>query len=386
MSIDLILLGISLMIWGVGEGMFFIFQPLYLQQLGANPVTIGAIFGAAGIAMAIAHIPAGHLADRIGRKPLLLASWILGLLSTWVMALSPGLGMFVFGLLVYSLTAFVSSPLNSYITAARGRLSVGRAITTVSALYNTGAILGPWLGGQVGERYGIRTIYIIAGCLFIVSFIILVFIKPQPVEALDPNENGNSKFINRRFISYLSVIFLAGFSMYLAQPLSSNFLQNQHQLTLELIGVLGMITGFGVVVLNLGLGSLKPHIGYLLAQSAVAVFTLTLWHGSSFPWFCLGYFLLSGYRLARSLATVQTRNLVPQSRMGLAYGITETVGTSAIILAPPVAGYLYQVDPPLMYIVGFCLIIVSIAVSVRFIPRPDSSTKIEFPTYNFPER
>ncbi len=81
MSRDLILLGFSLMTWGVGEGMFFIFQPLYLQQLGANPVTIGAIFGAAGIAMTVAHIPAGHLADRIGRKPLLLASWILASLG-----------------------------------------------------------------------------------------------------------------------------------------------------------------------------------------------------------------------------------------------------------------------------------------------------------------
>jgi MFS family permease len=88
MSSDLILLGVSLMTWGVGEAMFLIFQPLYLQQLGASPVTIGAILGAAGIAMAAAHIPAGHLADRIGRRPLILAAWMMGIVATWVMALS----------------------------------------------------------------------------------------------------------------------------------------------------------------------------------------------------------------------------------------------------------------------------------------------------------
>src|SRR5512135_3510862 len=71
MSSDLILLGVSLMTWGVGEAAFFIFQPLYLQQLGASPVTIGAIYMGVGIAMTIAHIPAGHLADRIGRRQLL---------------------------------------------------------------------------------------------------------------------------------------------------------------------------------------------------------------------------------------------------------------------------------------------------------------------------
>jgi hypothetical protein len=159
--------------------------------------------------------------------------------------------------------------------------------------------------------------------------------------------------------------------MYLAQPLSSNYLQNQQHLSLESIGLLGTISSMGVVVLSLSLGNLKAHIGYIFGQLAVALFALVLWRGTSFPWICLGYFMIGGYRITRSLATAQTRSLVHQSRMGLAYGITETVGSSAIILAPPLAGFLYQVDPPLMYIVGFCLIILSMVVSIRFIPRPE---------------
>ena len=369
---DLLLLGFSLMTWGIGEAMFLIFQPLYLQQLGASPVTIGAILGAAGIAMTVAHIPAGHLADRIGRKPLLIAAWVIGIGATWIMGLARSLPIFVMGMLIYNLTTFVSSPMNSYITAARGNLSVGRVLTMVSALYNVGAIIGPWLGGQIGEKYGLRIIYVIAGCLFIISLIILMLIKPQPVETFDPNGNGNGKFFTRRFATYLTVIFFAGFSMYLAQPLSSNYLQNQQHLSFESIGLLGTITSIGIVVLNLGLGNLKAHIGYIFGQLAVAIFALVLWRGNSFPWFCIGYFLIGGYRFTRSLATAQTKNLVHISRMGLAYGITETVGASAIILAPPLAGYLYQIDPPLMYVVGFILIMVSILVSIRFLPRPEA--------------
>jgi MFS family permease len=374
MKRDLILLGASLMTWGVGEAMFFIFQPLYLQQLGADPIAIGIIFGAAGIAMTIVHIPAGHLADRLGRKPLLMAAWITASLATWVMALAPSLPVFVVGMLLYNLTAFVSSPLSSYITAARGNLSVERALTMVSAFYNAGAILGPWLGGKVGEGFGLQTIYFISGGIFIVSFGILLLIKPQPVETLSPGENGNGKFINRRFIGYLTIILLAGFSMYLAQPLSSNYLQNQQHLTLESIGMLGTISSVGIVVLNLGLGNLKPRFGYLLAQISVALFTIILWRSTSIAWFGLGFFLLGGYRFSRSIATALTKNLVHQSRMGLAYGITETVGASAIILAPPIAGLLYQFDPSLMYIVAFLLILVSILISARFIPRLGAST------------
>jgi hypothetical protein len=157
--------------------------------------------------------------------------------------------------------------------------------------------------------------------------------------------------------------------MYLAQPLSAIYLQNQQHLSLDLIGVLGSISGLGIVLLNLGLGNLKARLGYLLGQFFVALFTLILWRGTTFAWFCVGYFLIGGYRFARSLATAQTRTLVHQSRMGLAYGMVETVSSSAIILAPLLAGFLYEIDPPLMYVVGFAMLLISIAISARFIPR-----------------
>jgi MFS family permease len=161
--------------------------------------------------------------------------------------------------------------------------------------------------------------------------------------------------------------------MYLAQPLSSNYLQNQQSLSLESIGVLGSISSLGIVILNLVLGNLNPYTGYLLGQLSVALYTLILWRSTGFLWFCVGYFLVGGYRTSLSLATALTKNLVHQSRMGLAYGMTATVGSSSVILAAAVAGFLYQTKPSLMYIVGFCMIIISILLSARFIPRPDSA-------------
>jgi MFS family permease len=136
MSRDLWLLAISMFTWGAGEGMFLYFQPLYLQKLHASPLTIGAILGVFGFSMAVAHIPIGYLADKIGRRPLLWTSWIVGLIAAWIMALAGNLTFFVIGLLVYGLSASVTSPLYSYVTAARDKLSVGRAITYISAFYN----------------------------------------------------------------------------------------------------------------------------------------------------------------------------------------------------------------------------------------------------------
>jgi len=120
----------ALFTWGVGEGMFYIFVPVYLQELGANPLLIGEIFGGFGFVMMMSHIPAGYLADKLGRRPLLITAWMMGSLATWVMALAPSLWPFVAGYLFYGVTAFVSAPLFSYVTAARGTLSAGRAMTS----------------------------------------------------------------------------------------------------------------------------------------------------------------------------------------------------------------------------------------------------------------
>ncbi|HUM28462.1 MAG TPA: MFS transporter, partial [Anaerolineales bacterium] len=89
MSRNLFFVAAALFLWGFGEGMFFNFVPIYLDvQFLLSKYQIGLILGAFGFSMAITHIPAGRLADRFGRRPLLIGAWLLGLVSTWVMGLS----------------------------------------------------------------------------------------------------------------------------------------------------------------------------------------------------------------------------------------------------------------------------------------------------------
>ena len=249
MNVDLILLSVSLLTWGIGEGMFLIFQPIYLQQLGANTLTIAGIFSLFGLAMMVAHIPAGHLADRIGRKPLLVAAWAAGVLAALAMGLARSLPVFIAGMLLYGFTAFVTSPLNSYITAARGKMSPVRAMTLVSATYNLGAILGPISGGWIGARLGLSSVYLVSAGIFLVSTVILFFLRPQPREVHDPDAPPESLWKNTRFIGFLGIIFLAMFVMYLPQPLTPRFLQNERGLSLENIGLLGSIGSLGNAVL-----------------------------------------------------------------------------------------------------------------------------------------
>jgi MFS family permease len=374
---NLILIGIAMFTWGIGDGLFIFFQPIYLEELGADPILIGTILGGFGLAMTVSHIPAGYLADRIGRKPLIVAAWFTGTVSAWIMALANSLPVFVVGLFLYGLTLFVMSPLQSYLTAARGNLSVGRVITLMSASFNLGAVIGPIVGGRIGDQYGLRQTYIVAGVIFFISFIVMNFIRPQPVERLPAGDGGKRWFFSPRYVMYMVVLFLSIFAMYLPQALTPNYLSNESGFDLTQIGILFSVSSVGVVVLNLALGAMPALTGFLLGQAAVAVFTLILWWGSGLGWFLIGFFMLGGYRTARNLGMAQVRELVPSAKMGLAYGLGETVSATAVILAPIAAGFLYTKNPILMYAIGFGILVVSIYISGRFSPKPgdlDSST------------
>ena len=368
MNRSLLCLGAALFTWGVGEGMFLLFQPIYLQQLGADPIQIGAILGGFGAVMTIAHIPAGYLSDRIGRRPMLIAAWVIGIVATLIMALAKDLPLFIVGMGIYGFTAFVVSPLDSYVTAARGKWSVARAITFISMTFNAGAVLGPISGGWVGDHFGLRTVYFISTGVFVLSTFIMFFISPQPRDHHDPENPPASLLTNKRYLGLLAILFVVAFATYIPQPFTPNFLRDQHGLSLSVIGELGSIGSIGNTVLNLLLGLVEARSGFILGQVGVAAFTLLLWRGTGFGWFAAGYFLLGGFRVLRGLGVAQVRPYVHESQMGLAYGIAETVGSMTVLLAPLLAGYLYSLNPALMYPVGLIFIGVGFVISLVFTP------------------
>lgn len=379
MTRDLVLVAFSLFTWGVGEGMFIYFQSLYLERWGADPVRIGIILGAMGISMAVAQAPAGYLADRVGTRPVMWASWILGSIAAGVMALAPSLAVFVTGMLLYGLTSFVIAPMNSYITSVRGKWSVQRALTSVSAMFNLGAVIGPLAGGLLAERFDLATVYRISTVIFVLSTAIILMARRPPVEdhqeshqALKPNLLKNT-----RFAGLLVIIFITMFALYLPQPLTPNFLQNQHSLSLAAIGQLGAVNSLGNALLQLLLGGLKAPIGFLTGQVLVGLFALAIWQGTGMLWFSAGYFFLGGYRLARMMALAYARTLVKVSETGLAYGLVETSNATAVIAAPLAAGFLYQTAPHAVYIASLAALTIVLTVNF-FTIRSQSASQPSF--------
>ena len=370
MNRSLLFVALALLLWGFGEGMFFNFVPIYLdRQFLLSEYEIGLVLGAFGFSMAITHIPAGRLSDRIGRRPLLIAAWILGLISTFVMGAALALPLFLIGLFGYGLTAFVSSPLSSYVTAARGKWPIGTVLSLTTATFGMGMALGPITGGWIGDNYGMRTSFFVAAAMFVLSNIFIVLIERQPIDRHDPEAPPPNLRSNQRFLVLMGVLAFAIFAMYLAQPLTPNFLEGVRGLSLSETGLIFTAGALGNSMMAILFSRVPPRRGFILAQALVILFVLFIWKGTSLPVYMLGYFLLGGFRAGRPMALAQARELVHDSQMGVTYGIMETISAVIFILTPPLAGILFEHDPMIVYPLSIALIVASIAVSYFFSPR-----------------
>ncbi len=351
MNRNLLLVAISLFIWGTGEGLFFYFQPIYLQELNADPVMIGTILGGMGIAMTIAQIPAGYLSDRFGSRTIMWGSWILGTASAWVMAFANALPAFVVGLILYGLTSFVLAPMNSYITSVRGNLTVGRSLTFASGLYNVGAVLGPVTGGIIADKLGLKSVYMIAGFLFLISTLVILFVKKVTGTHAADLESTRAKGLlkNTRFLGFLGITLITVFVLYLPSAFTPNFLQNQQEFSKSTIGILGTFGNLGNAVAVLALGGLRASTAFIISQVWVLIFTIIFLVAKLPPWFGIGYFFYGGFKLCRAMILTIARSLIHPGETGLAYGMVETASAIAVILAPVLAGILYDTEPVLIY-------------------------------------
>jgi MFS family permease len=369
MSRDLRLLGASLFLWGVGEGLFFYLQPVYLAQLGADAVQVGLVLSLAGAATTLTHIPAGILADHFGRKTIMIVAWLIGAVSTLLMFLAASLQLFVAALVLYYLTSFVMSPLSSYVTTARGGWTTGRALTTISASFNAGAVIGPVSGGLLAASLGIRPLFAVSAVLFVVSAALLFLLREQPLEPPHAEGRFRSLLANRTAARILIVVFCAMLAMTVGWTLTPLFLTEARGLSVAEVGALGSFFALGIVALNLTLGATPARRGSMVAQGLVAGAFLLLWRGMALPVYAAGYFLAGGMRTARSLFSAQVEHVVQRSHLGLAFGVSETVASGALIVAPLLAGLLYHSNPASPYPVSLVLIAGSLVLSARVLPR-----------------
>lgn len=153
------------------------FLPLYVEQLGvtghsALNMWSGLVFSITFLFSAIASPFWGGLADRKGRKIMLLRS-ALGMAC--VMALM-GIAQNIWQLLVLRallglLGGFIPNA-NALIATQMPRNRSGWAMGTLSTGGVAGALLGPLAGGLLADTYGLRMVFFITAIVLFLCFLL----------------------------------------------------------------------------------------------------------------------------------------------------------------------------------------------------------------------
>lgn len=161
------------------------FLPLYVEQLGITGhselnLWSGIVFSITFLFSAIASPFWGGLADRKGRKIMLLRSALGMAIVMLLMGMAQNIWQFlILRALLGVLGGFVPNA-NALIATQVPRNKSGWALGTLSTGAVSGALLGPLAGGLLADSYGLRPVFFItATVLFLCFLLTLLFIREQ---------------------------------------------------------------------------------------------------------------------------------------------------------------------------------------------------------------
>ncbi|MEL6373019.1 MAG: TCR/Tet family MFS transporter [Pseudomonadota bacterium] len=163
--------------------------PKLVEQMAGGDVSQAAmvygLFGASWALMQLIFSPIiGALSDRFGRKPIIVLS-ALGLgLDHILMALAPNLFILWIGRLLSGITAASFSTASAYIADITPPEERAARFGMIGAAFGLGFILGPAIGGLLGQTDPRLPFWVAAG-LSLTTFVYGAFLLPESL----PREN-----------------------------------------------------------------------------------------------------------------------------------------------------------------------------------------------------
>ncbi len=175
----------TVVIDSMGIGLILPVMPALLREIGDIPLSQAAIWGGALTTvfalMQFFFAPiVGASSDRFGRRPVLLISLFVMALDYLVMAVAGAFWMLFLARLVAGITAATQSAATAAIADISKPEEKAARFGLVGAAFGIGFVLGPMLGGILGE-YGTRAPFYAAAALATLNMVFGYFVMPETV-------------------------------------------------------------------------------------------------------------------------------------------------------------------------------------------------------------
>ena len=213
----------------------------------------------------------GGLSDRFGRRPVILVSLFGAACSYLLCALAPTLSWLFVGRIITGITGASFSAANAYVADITPPEKRAASFGLVGAAFGFGFILGPALGGTLGDM-GLRVPYFVAAGLNAVNFVYGLFVLPESLAEKDrrdfsfarSNPFGALKHLSKYpiVIALTGTIFCGFMAQWILQSVWALDMQARFGWKLRDVGISLMIVGVAMAfVQGFGVRAVLPKVG-----------------------------------------------------------------------------------------------------------------------------
>jgi len=173
-----VVLSLTLLPMMISSGMVYSVLPIYIaEELGASKTEVGSIFTLGALSGLITAYIFGKMADRIGRKPLILSAQIgfaVVMLSysliyqksfAYFIQIIEGMSWAMLGVAAPAMIADLSR-----------KDERGEAMGIYSTSWNLGWVAGPFFGGLLSDSFGFRFMLRVSFAMLLIGFTASYFV------------------------------------------------------------------------------------------------------------------------------------------------------------------------------------------------------------------
>jgi MFS family permease len=343
----------------VGFGLIIPLLPFYGERFGASPQQVTILMAVYSLMAMLAAPVWGRLSDRIGRRPVLMASMLAAALAYLWLGLASALWMLFAARAFAGACAGNIAAAQAYIADVTSPERRARGMGMIGAAFGLGFIIGPALGGIVAGNdlatADLETPGLIAAGLSLIAFFGVVLLLPEsrPAAARDRPSRGRIAVLRdtlgRPVLSRLLVVFFlvilafAGMESTFALWAMRQFDWGPAQVgySLTLVGLLSAIMQGGLIgTLTRRFGEERLMLGGL-ALIALGLLVLPLAHHLAPLLVALAALALGMGMMQPSLNSLISRR-AGADEQGEVMGVAQSIGSLSRVLGPVIAGALFE--------------------------------------------
>lgn len=343
--------------------------PKLVEEFTGDTARAAEMLGLFGTVWALMQFLAspvlGLLSDRFGRRPVLLASVFGFGLDYVLMALAPSLTWLFVGRLISGLTAASMSTAGAYISDVTSAENRAKGFGLIGAAWGVGFVLGPALGGMLGE-FDPRLPFWAAATLALLNGCYGLFVLPESLPAerrtrfnwRKANPLGSLLLLRSRaqLLGLASVVFLVQLAHHVLPSIFVLYTAFRYGWGTGEIGIMLAATGVAnIFVQAVLIGPASRTLGdrgMLIAGLAFGALGFAIYGLAPTPfWYWLGLpvFSLMGLNQPAVMA-LMTRRVAPSQQGQLQGANASIVGLTGLIgpgLFTLTFAWSIRTDPPM---------------------------------------